>query len=457
MKRLSFQHRLLIGIVFLIVGGAGALGYVGNHVWHDFLMTRFMDRMNFMAHYLAQNVELGILLEDERMLQHLAHSLINEKDVIGILIIRANGKPVIGLGETGDGAANFVSSPVYLQEKDEDQALWSQGKRKSVLGEVKLFYSTDDIQEAQRRIRSVYVATSLAMGVFGAIIFFLLSRSLATPIKDLVTATGRVAGGELDLSVDGGALPETRQLASAFNIMVSSLAESRQKLFATHQEIIRHRTLVEVAHFSLTVAHEIKNPLGIMKGAIDILKKPEIDEDIRATMLGYIEEEVVRLNRLIQSFLEFSRFQSLRLIETDANDLLRDLLKRVDLEWSEKVEIASEIPEEPCPANIDPDLLTQVLLNVIRNGCQSCEDGGHVFVRVEVDNGNWCCTVADDGAGLSQEARVKAFEPFFTTKSQGTGLGLAFAASVIKAHGGEISLSDNAPRGAVCRIELPCL
>jgi signal transduction histidine kinase len=456
MKRLSFQHRLLLGIVFLIVGGVGALGYVGNRVWHDFLMTRFLDRMNFMANYLAQNVELGILLEDERMLQHLAHNLFSEKDVIGVLITRANGKPVISMGETGNGAANSVSSFVYLQEKDEDQALWSQRKKQSVLGEVKLFYSTDDIQEAQARIRSVYVATSLALGAFGAIIFFLLSRSLATPIKDLVTATARVASGELDLSVDGGALPETRQLASAFNTMVNSLAESRQKLFATHQEIIRHRTLVEVAHFSLTVAHEIKNPLGIMKGAVDILKKPEIDEEVKATMLGYIEEEVVRLNRLIQSFLGFSRFQSFKLIETDANALLRDLLKRADLEWSEKVEIGSEIPEEPCLANIDPDLLTQVLLNVLMNGCQSCAEEGHVFVRVAVDNGHWCCEVADDGCGLSQEAREKAFEPFFTTKSQGTGLGLAFAASVIKAHGGEISLRDNLPKGTVCRIELSC-
>lgn len=456
-RQLSFQKRLLIGIVLLTVGGAGALGYAGNRLWHDFLLTRFLDRMNFMAHYLAQNAELGILLEDERMLQHFTRTLLDEKDVVGVLITRADGTPVVRMGGTGEGFVNSVSAPVFLKADDEDQALWSQGKMNSALGEVKIFYSTDDIRETQTRIRYVYVATSLTLGAFGAFIFFLLSRSLAAPIKDLVIATGKVSSGELNLAVDGGALPETQQLASAFNTMVMSLAESRRKLHDSYQEVVRHRTLVEVAHFSLTVAHEIKNPLGIIKGAIDILKKPEVGEDVKATMLVYIEEEVVRLNRLIQSFLGFSRFRSLELCETDVNDLLCSLLKRLDLEWGEKIEISEDIPELPCMANIDPDLLTQALLNVISNACQSCEDGGHVFVQVEVFNGRWQCTVADDGQGLSSEAKDKAFEPFFTTKSQGTGLGLAFSASVIKAHGGEISLSDNLPRGAICRVEIPCL
>lgn len=456
-RQLSFQKRLLIGIVLLTVGGAGALGYAGNRLWRDFLLTRFLDRMNFMAHYLAQNAELGILLEDERMLQHFARTLLDEKDVVGVLISRVDGTPVVSMGEAFDGSANSVSAPVYLQEDDEDQALWSQGKKSSALGEVKIFYSTDDIRETQTRIRYVYVATSLTLGALGVFVFFLLSRSLAAPIKDLVIATGKVASGELDLAVNGGELPETQQLASAFNTMVRSLAESRKKLHDTYQEVVRHRTLVEVAHFSLTVAHEIKNPLGIIKGAIDILKKPEVGADVKATMLVYIEEEVERLNRLIQSFLGFSRFRSLQLSETDVNELLRGLLKRIDLEWAEKVEILDDIPEVPCLASIDPDLLTQALLNVISNGCQSCEDGGHVLVRAETAFGRWMCTVADDGHGLSPEARDKAFEPFFTTKSQGTGLGLAFSASVIKAHGGEISIDDNLPKGAVSRIEIPCL
>jgi len=285
--------------------------------------------------------------------------------------------------------------------------------------------------------------------------FFFFSRSLVAPLKELVKASRIVAKGDLNARIEPGSLPETNELAEAFNHMLVSLAESRKSLEETYQEMIQQKALAEVGRFALTVAHEVKNPLGIIKGALDIFRKQDVDNEIKSTMIEYVDEEIKRLNRLIQDFLDFSRPRKPIFEKVELNVLMKDLIQRLRLEWEEKgIIIDADISEEKCPSRADPDMLSQALFNVIKNACEASDTYGHVLVKSNLSHGNWIAQITDTGKGMDQKTQKRALEPFYTTKAQGTGLGLAYVARVIEIHGGEMSFTENHPKGTIFEIRL---
>jgi signal transduction histidine kinase len=204
------------------------------------------------------------------------------------------------------------------------------------------------------------------------------------------------------------------------------------------------------------VAHEVKNPLGIIKGALDILKKPEVDLETKAIMMSYIEDEILRLNRLVQDFLDFSRPQKPNFQDIDLNSMVESIVERSKLEWEKQGIVLHWTSTQPeCTINADADLLSQAILNVIRNACQACSDKGEVEITATDTKNSCILKISDTGKGMPAEVKAKAFEPFFTTKVNGTGLGLAFVDRVMRVHGGRVSVLDNEYGGTSLKLVLP--
>ncbi|MCB2183991.1 MAG: HAMP domain-containing histidine kinase [Desulfobulbaceae bacterium] len=456
MTGLSFQKRLLLGVLLLVLTTTATLAFVGIFFGSDFLRIRFEDRMNFLSRYLALNAELGILLGDQTMLEQLAENLLSESDVTMVWIEDARGDVLVKTGSDTKKLRGESVSPVWLNEQKDDLVFGRHLSQKQLLGKVHVIYTTAGINTLLTDLRNLYLFAGLGLGGAGLLIFFFFSRSLVAPLKELAAAAREVASGNLDIRVNEGSIPETKQLAGAFNNMLASLAESRVKLEETYRQITQQKALAEVGHFALTVAHEIKNPLGIMRGALDVLKKNEIDGETKSTMISYMEEEIYRLNRLIQDFLKFSRPQKPNFRNVDLNALLKNLVERSKLEWQQKgVAINDKVPGEKCESQADEDLISQAILNVLKNGCEACDGNGTVTISANCVEKNWTLILSDTGKGVPQEAREKAFDPFFTTKSQGSGLGLAFVDQVVKAHGGEVTLGDNKNGGALVSLKIP--
>ena len=101
-------------------------------------------------------------------------------------------------------------------------------------------------------------------------------------------------------------------------------------------------------------------------------------------------------------------------------------------------------------------MLSQALFNIIKNACEESDTDGHVLVKSRLSHGNWITQIADTGKGMDQETQKRALEPFYTTKAKGTGLGLAYAARIIEIHGGEMSFTENHPKGTIFEIRLEC-
>lgn len=444
----------------LLLATTVTLGLVGAHLAEAFLRSRFEDRMAFLARYLARNAELGILIGDQPMLERLADNLLAERDVVQVIIEDADGRVLVRVGPELRGPVTRTNANVRLQQEEENRLFVTGLEGKEVLGQVHILYSTAGIDELLSDFRARYAWAAVGLAAISFLVSFIFSRSLVAPVRALVGASRRVGIGDLDLRVDGGSLPETRELAEAFNQMLVSLAESRTTLEATYQEMAQQKALAQVGHFALTVAHEVKNPLGIIQGAVDILGKPEVDAPTRATMIEYVKDEVQRLDRLIQDFLVFARPRQPNFDAVDLEELLQGLVERLRLEWQQHgVIIETSMAREALKKNEvvrgDRDLLSQAFLNLIKNACEACGDGGHVTVTAEAQTAEWVVRVSDNGPGIPSETQERIFEPFFTTKAQGVGLGLAFVARVIEAHGGEVGMEGNRPHGAVFEVRLP--
>ncbi|MCJ7602510.1 MAG: ATP-binding protein [Desulfobulbaceae bacterium] len=453
---LSFQKRLLLGVILLVFTTTATLALVGVRLGSTFLRTRFEDRMNFLARYLALNAELGILLKDQAILQGLAGNLLTESDVTAVMIKNRDEEILAEAGRPEIKKNGVASAAVMLSQREEGLPFRKGSGNSRLLGEVRIFYSTSGIDALLFRMQSFFLIAGLVLTLAGLMCFFFFSRTLMAPLKELVSATRLVAQGDLNSRVQGGSIPEIRQLADAFNNMLTSLLENRRRLEETYKQIMQQKSLAEVGHFALTVAHEVKNPLGIIRGALDVLKKPEVDSETKSTMIAYMEDEIMRLNRLIQDFLTFSRPRKPVFKRTDLNLLVQNLVERNRLEWEEKnVRLRCQVQEGECYPQADEDLLSQAMLNVLRNACESCEGNGQVEVSTAFAEEAWTVEICDNGKGMPDEVKRKACEPFFTTKSSGTGLGLAFVERVMKAHDGDVIITDSKLGGTAVRLILP--
>jgi signal transduction histidine kinase len=252
---------------------------------------------------------------------------------------------------------------------------------------------------------------------------------------------------------------EELELLEAF-MNQTALAISRALIYRDmslkDKQIMQAEKMAAIGELAAGIAHEIRNPLGIITGSAETVQKHE-DRRIREEMVSYILEESKRIDGLISSFLEFARPKEPKLVSCD----LREILEKTLLFLSPKartlgVEIRKEIPQEPLLVSIDPDQMRQAFTNLSVNALEAMPYGGVFTVTVmENTKGKVFIKFSDTGKGIPRELQTKVFDPFFTTKEGGTGLGLSIAHRIIHQRGGDIRVEDGGERGSTFTIALP--
>lgn len=239
----------------------------------------------------------------------------------------------------------------------------------------------------------------------------------------------------------------------------SLLALAIALFLRTEASLRRAEHLASMGQMAAIVAHEIRNPLGIIKSTADVLKSRYGKKDQPDELFEFIPSEVRRLNRLVSDFLSFARDRNLTL---DKNDLVQTAQKALAMIRQEHPEGAGTIRFDGSPATMpvchDGDAIIQVLLNLLINSLDATEARGEVRVRLapafERGKRFAILEVADNGPGLPVAAE-KVFEPFFTTKARGSGLGLAVCKQIVEKHGGKILAESSKSSGTTMRVYLP--
>ncbi|MEW6734928.1 MAG: ATP-binding protein [Acidobacteriota bacterium] len=215
--------------------------------------------------------------------------------------------------------------------------------------------------------------------------------------------------------------------------------------------------LAALGRITSGVAHEVKNPLNAMVIHLEILraKLSQPVADI-TPQLDILSSEIKRLDRVVQTFLNFTRPVKINLVPIDLNDLVHQVTRLAAAEAAaHQVELCEELSPEFLRVNGDADLLKQTLLNIILNGCQAMPSGGPLHIRTKRAGSYALITVSDRGVGIPQEVREKIFQLYYTTKQNGNGIGLAQAFRAVQLHNGRIEFDSVVDVGTTFKIYLP--
>ncbi|HEV2177270.1 MAG TPA: ATP-binding protein [Terriglobia bacterium] len=255
---------------------------------------------------------------------------------------------------------------------------------------------------------------------------------------------------------------EYRRQTERFRTLAETLAETNQRLEQVQAEARRSERLAALGQLSAGLAHEIRNPLGVIKGSAEMLaaKLPPSDS-VAVELAGYISSEVDRLNGMVGRFLDFARPLRLEPRSQQIAPVIERALKAIHDRWPEApVEVerqyAAHLPAVP----VDAEMCEQVFTNLASNAYEALgEKGGKLRVRVApASTGNRSgvqIDFEDSGPGVPIELREQIFNPFFTTKKTGTGLGLSIVSKIVDEHGGTIRATGEPAQGACFRVFLP--
>jgi signal transduction histidine kinase len=249
---------------------------------------------------------------------------------------------------------------------------------------------------------------------------------------------------------------EKRRKASHQNV-VRQLSIAHENLQENFEGMKRAERLFALGQLSAGLAHEIRNPLASISGAVGILKRHRQGEPKLDECLNIIDREAARLNKLLTSFLDFARPRAPQFRSVNTGELLEAVTALASHGIGRKsIQLRTEAPPDLPPIECDPEQLQQVLLNLTINAIQASDEGGEVVLRASVDApGRLLIAVSDQGCGIKPEYIDKLFDPFFTTKENGTGLGLPVAHEIVRQFGGVLSAAPNHDRGMTFAISLP--
>ena len=353
-----------------------------------------------------------------------------------------------------------------------------------------------DLLAAQQRIVSRVLLSTLVLLSAASLLYLFLIRRLTRPLGRLSAATQAVAGGNLDLQVRVASDDEVGDLAASFNVMVQRLRESREEIERwnqtlegrveerthsleaarselkatnaqllqaleevrrTQDQMIRAEKLAALGQMASAVAHEVRNPLAGMKGALQVLLREQVCGE-RAPVVQLVIEQIDRLSQTTSRLLSFARPATPRQVPSDPTELLYKMRSLVGEQANEKgVSIVMNVQPVDHRFSVDPQLTLQAFLNIALNAVQAMSRGGTLTIASEWnrDARELAVTFADTGGGMPAEVLGKIFTPFFTTKHQGTGLGLYVAKDIIEQQGGRVEVASTPGAGTVFTVRLP--
>ena len=269
-----------------------------------------------------------------------------------------------------------------------------------------------------------------------------LGRRRPVPFREVELQLLSAVAAQLGVAVENSRLFE-------------DLTRSYADLGRAQQQLVRRERLVALGELSAVVAHEVRNPLAAIFNSLGSLQRIlRLDGDVKM-LLGVIQEEADRLNRIVGDLLDFARPSEPAMRSERLERVLEEAVGAALASGPAGVEVLREYDPDLPAVRMDPHQIRQALLNLASNAVQSMPRGGVLTVRTRAEGHLAVVEVSDSGPGVPAELRPRIFEPFFTTKATGTGLGLAVVRRIAEGHGGSVALVPQGEGGAAFVLKLP--
>jgi signal transduction histidine kinase len=473
----SVRARIILPTAVLFAAVLGTMVYVAVSAYGSDIEKVQRERAEIFAANVASGVTQTMMEGQPNQvpdLLELARS--HRADLESISLLRPDGqvaystdRRLIGNqlwnGMSSFSQARVVSAPGGVESQyavvrpiaNVEKCASCHGRESRINGWVDLRFTRAPAMAAQGELaRTLGISTGVALLILLAIAWWLIGREAVTPLKRLVAAMSRAEAGDLAVRADEGRPDELGVAARGFDATLAALRRSQAELEAFYRErMVRADRFATVGEMATGLAHEIKNPLAGLSGALELLAEDLSGNPRQADVVGEMRHQVARLTNTMESLLSFARPPKARLRDTDLNAALEKVLFLVRQQRRlAAVHVESELGEIP-HVLADPSQLEQVFLNICLNACQAMGPaGGRLTVRSRATEGRVVVDVEDTGPGIPENVRPNLFKPFFTTKREGNGLGLAISARIVAEHGGNIGYRCPPGGGTIFTVAL---
>lgn len=228
------------------------------------------------------------------------------------------------------------------------------------------------------------------------------------------------------------------------------------RIFSSEESLRQNEKLTTLGMLAAEIAHEIRNPLTVIKLLFESLELQFEPNDDRQTDVAVIGEKINHLEAIVSRVLDFGRNGQNMHTRCNLNDLIEDTLHLVRLKLhQQKVKITYQPIAQPLFAEVNKGQIQQVMLNLILNATQVMPEGGHIEISTEGDHDQAICIIRDHGPGIEEAIQSQIFESFLTNRPGGTGLGLSISKRILRDHHGDIELVESSSKGSTFRFWLP--
>lgn len=474
--------RFVYSFILVIIITISILAVTNYLRWRHNYLKQVRDEGLILTQTLGQGSIDPIIRNDFYTLNEHVNNLIKKKNIVYVIITDRHGRILA----QSTGALRKIPEPInnnvrglvktFLVQTYHNPTFKAQINDISVpvfvdtnkWGTVRVGFSLEHMRVEMTKNILVVIMTSLVSVLIGIGVALILSRFVTGPIEKLARSMETVASGNYEQEISIDTADEFDLLSRSFNEMAVSLKKSKAELQKTYTRLMQKEKMAALGELTTRIAHEIKNPLGIIKGSAQILIDETEDSDVKSEVVDFIIDEVNRLDIKVRDLLNHSRPRPPNLKKTNINETLEE---RIHF-WESQKDLGNQIKIKRMYTQDLPDILIdgeqirQVILNLLINCKEAMPDGGMITVATGFesqkedpensrDSGNVLVEFEDTGIGIRKEDLGRIFDPFFTTKKEGTGLGLSTVNRIIGNHKGKISVESEIGKGTRFTLHFP--
>ena len=523
---IGIQGKFVLLVTAVLAAVVTALSWFFVHHEGSVITDALSKRAEALVVNLAYNSKYGVIVHDEDLLSNLASGIAIDEDVVYAMVVDKDGT-VLGHNHTSlvgrrmdlpanlDGVMAYSNlaapgaedrediihfvAPVEIVKQthsredlllggiEESMSEPAEGEYVEEVGKALVGVSLAGIDQMMARVRSIVVLMGAVIGLASVFAVFLMSRAVVVPVKRLVSATEKIAAGDLSHTVEAMGRDEVAELANSFNKMVidlrssheelenysrhleekvvertADLEEANKTLRETQAQLIQASKLAAMGQFGAGVAHELNQPLAGISGYTDLLLLKLEEDSAQWRYAKKIEDQVTRMTKIINNLRTFARQSKFEYAEVDINQPIDDALMLLGEQLrSHNIKVKRDLTPNLPKVNADANQLEQVFLNLISNAKDAMDVRGSGTLTIHsraIDASDFVeVYVADTGTGMDSTVINDIFNPFFTTKDvgKGTGLGLSISLGIIEDHCGRIEVHSTQGKGTVFRVALP--
>jgi len=447
---LSLKRRLITYIMLIFLLIMLLVGYVLIVQQKDIFQEEIERRGKLLARTLAEISKEALLVHEFSTLSKNVMSFESEQDVVGVKIINNNGRILAALDRDLEGTFNKKSYEQKQNYVDDDKLITVTDiiVDEDVIGRTIITLSQQTLKnKINYSIRMMIIILTSAFLLLTFIIH-ITSDYFLEPITNLAKIVRKIPESDFKISKLKSKNPPL-ELKELYNSVIWMYEE----MLIIRKSLIEKTQMATLGKMSAYLAHEIRNPLEAISGAVEVIKLKR-ESDFHNGFFEIINEEIETLNNFLEEFLNFARIKSYEFKKIDIINLLNDISKLLEsMIKNNNITLIKEFNSQHRYIKGDINKIKSVFTNIILNSVEAIKKSGYIKIKVEDDEDFILIYIEDNGSGINNKDLDKIFDPFFTTKKSGSGIGLSISKEIIEKHDGKIDAEVE--NNTIFKIKLP--